>query len=73
MSSAPTKENADTAKPLSPKIKIASTALALAPDVMPMMSGLASGFLIMAWKIAPAIPKQNPTGRPVTTRGSRNS
>ena len=64
MSSAPTKEKADTANPLSPKIKIASTALALAPEVMPMMSGLASGFLIMAWKIAPEMPKHSPTSRP---------
>ena len=38
-----------------------------------MMSGLASGFLIMAWKIAPEMPNTAPTSRPVTTRGSRNS
>ena len=51
---------------------MANTANALAPDVMPMMSGLASGLRAMLWKIAPDRPSAAPTTRPVRALGSRS-
>ena len=50
-------------------MRIATTAQALAPEVMPMMSGLASGLRTMDWKMAPEIPKQTPTATPMSARG----
>ncbi len=49
------------------------TAAALAPDVMPMMSGEASGLRSMVWKTQPPIPKAAPVSRPRATRGIRSS
>ena len=49
-----------------------TTAAALAPGVMPMMSGLASGLRASVWKIAPETPKAAPTSSPVSARGSRS-
>lgn len=49
---------------------MAVTAAALAPELMPMTSGLASGFRSMVWNSAPASPKAIPIMVPVTARGS---
>lgn len=49
------------------------TATTLAPEVMPMTSGLARGFLSMVWKVLPATPKANPASTPAARRGRRTS
>ena len=49
-----------------------NTAAALAPESMPMMSGLASGLRAMLWKMAPEIPKAAPTRMAVIARGRRS-
>ncbi len=50
-----------------------NTAAALAPELMPMMSGEARGFRSMDWKVTPATPKAKPARRPSVARGSRSS
>ena len=50
---------------------IASTAAALAPVVMPTISGLASGLRRMVWKITPESPNAAPERSPAITRGRR--
>lgn len=52
---------------------MATTAAALAPAVIPMMSGLASGLRTSVWKIAPESPNATPTHTAVTVRGRRRS
>ena len=47
-------------------------AAALAPDVMPITSGLARGFRSIVWKVDPATPKAMPARTPVSARGNRN-
>ena len=71
VSSAPTKAPTETWRYEPPTTTIMNTAAALAPDVMPMMSGLASGLRARLWKMAPERPKATPTSRPVRARGSR--
>lgn len=51
---------------------MAMAAAALAPELMPMMSGLASGLRSIVWKVTPARPKLNPATRARTARGSRS-
>jgi hypothetical protein len=48
------------------------TADALAPAVMPMMSGLASGLRASNWKTDPERPNALPTSNAATARGSRS-
>ena len=50
-----------------------TTAAALAPELMPMMSGEASGLRSIVWKVTPAMPKRSPASRPSTARGRRSS
>ena len=50
-----------------------TTAAALAPAVIPMMSGDASGLRSSVWKETPAIPKESPARIARTVRGSRSS
>ena len=42
-----------------------------APEETPRMNGLASSFLVIAWKIAPDTARFIPTSIPTNTRGSR--
>jgi hypothetical protein len=48
-----------------------STPAALAPQVTPITSGLASGLRRSRWKSAPDIPNAIPDSSPVTARGRR--
>ncbi|WKK73134.1 hypothetical protein Q0F99_10025 [Rathayibacter oskolensis] len=57
--------------PERPKKAMATTAAALAPEVMPMMSGLARALRSIVWKITPPIPKPMPTRTAVIVRGRR--
>ena len=41
----------ETLRPARPKVTIATAAAALAPAVMPMMSGLARGLRRSVWKV----------------------
>ncbi|KZX22133.1 hypothetical protein ACH61_00700 [Rathayibacter tanaceti] len=61
----------ETAPPERPKKAMATTAAALAPEVMPMMSGLASALRSIVWKITPPIPNPTPTSTAVIVRGRR--
>ena len=70
--SAATIATTDTAVPLSPSMTIAKTAAAPAPELIPMMSGLASGLRSMVWKVTPARPKLIPATTASTARGSRS-
>ena len=72
VTSAPTKATAETGEAGSAEHRSRPRA-ALAPEVMPMMSGLASGLRTMVWKIAPDMPKATPTSSPMSARGSRSS
>ncbi len=56
----------------SESVTIAMAAAALAPELMPMMSGLASGLRSIVWKVTPASPKLNPATTARTARGSRS-
>ena len=47
-------------------------AAALAPEEMPMMSGLASGLRSMVWKVTPPSPKHAPASTASTARGRRS-
>ncbi len=49
---------------------MAKAAAALAPELMPMMSGLASGLRSIVWKVMPPSPKQMPATTARTARGS---
>ncbi|KOG53542.1 hypothetical protein ADK76_27290 [Streptomyces griseoflavus] len=73
MTSAPASAPAETAVPPSPSATMQVAAAALAPEVMPMTSGLASGLRTRLWKIAPDMPNPRPASSPVSTRGSRMS
>ena len=50
-----------------------NTAATLAPELMPMMSGEASGLRSIVWKVTPAMPKANPASTPIVARGRRSS
>ena len=50
-----------------------NTAAALAPELMPMMSGDASGLRSIVWKVTPAMPNAKPASSPSAARGSRSS
>ena len=56
-----------------PTMRMQNTAVTLAPDVMPMTSGLAKGLRSIVWNVLPATPKANPTSAPASRRGSRTS
>lgn len=43
-----------------------TTAAALAPELMPMTSGEASGLRSIVWNVTPAIPRHSPDRRPST-------
>lgn len=62
----------DTAVPPSESDTIAMAAAALAPELMPMMSGLASGLRSIVWKVTLTRPKANPAVTARTARGSRS-
>ena len=47
-------------------------AAALAPEVIPMTSGLARGLRSMVWKVTPATPNATPARTPVSVRGIRS-
>ena len=49
-----------------------ATAATLAPELMPRMSGEASGFRSRVWKVAPAAPNAKPASSPSIARGRRN-
>lgn len=63
----------ETCPPSSPSTTIPKAAAALAPEEIPMMSGLASGLRSMVWKVTPPRPKLAPHTTASTTRGSRSS
>ena len=50
-----------------------NTAAAEAPELIPMMSGLASGLRSIVWKVMPAIPNAAPARAPTSARGSRST
>ena len=56
-----------------PSTRMAKTAEAEGPEVMPMMSGLASWLRSIVWEVVPAIPKAIPASSPMIARGSRIS
>ena len=56
-----------------PSMRMQNTAATLAPDVMPMTSGLARGLRSMVWNVLPATPNANPTSTPHARRGRRTS
>ncbi len=62
----------ETTGPFSDRTTMAKTAAALAPELMPMMSGLARGLRSMIWKATPASPKLRPASTQRTARGNRN-
>ena len=72
VSSATTVANADTALGLRSSTRMPMTAAALAPELMPMTSGLASGLRSIVWNVDPARPNASPTISPVSARGSRS-
>ena len=49
---------------------MATKAAALAPEVMPMTSGAASGLRSIVWKVTPARPKLRPATTAMTAGGS---
>ena len=51
---------------------MANAAAALAPELMPMMSGLASGLRSIVWNVTPPSPKQSPAAIASTARGRRS-
>lgn len=55
-----------------PRVMMANTAAADAPELMPMMSGLARGLRSIVWKVTPPRPKHSPTRTARTARGSRS-
>jgi len=54
------------------RIIIQNTAAALEPEVMPIISGLAKGFLSIVWNVFPAMPNAIPTSNPESILGNRN-
>ena len=50
---------------------MAKAAAALAPALIPTMSGLARGLRSMVWNVTPPRPKHSPTTVASTARGSR--
>ena len=62
----------ETAIPSNPRMTMAKTAAALAPELMPMISGLASGLRSITWNAAPAIPKLAPASMARMARGRRS-
>ncbi len=54
------------------RMTIERIAAALAPELMPMTSGLASGLRSSVWKVAPATPNAMPASTAVRARGSRS-
>ena len=52
---------------------MATTAAALAPELMPMTSGEASGLRSMVWKVMPPRPNEAPASTASVARGSRSS
>ena len=62
----------ETAGPLNPSTNIQKTAATLEPDVTPIISGLARGFLSIVWNVFPAIPNAIPTNNPLSILGRRN-
>ena len=56
-----------------PSTVMAKTAEAEAPEVMPMMSGLASWLRSIVWEVVPAIPKAIPASSPMIALGRRTS
>ena len=52
--------------------RLAPYAAALAPELMPMMSGLASGLRSIVWNVTPPRPKQIPATTASTVRGIRS-
>ena len=61
----------DTVVPLIPKTNMQKTAATLDPDVTPIISGLARGFLSIVWKVLPAMPKAIPTKSAESILGKR--
>ena len=62
----------DTDARSSDSTTMAKAAAALAPELMPMTSGLASGLRSIVWKVTPARPKQSPATTASAARGSRS-
>ncbi len=58
---------------LSEKTMMPVTAARLAPALMPMTSGEASGFRSIVWNVTPAIPNAKPDNRASSARGRRSS
>ena len=70
---APPRAKSEMPVSLMPSSTMATTADALAPEEIPMMSGEASGLRSIVWNVAPARPNAVPARTAVTVRGSRSS
>jgi hypothetical protein len=69
---APPNPRRGTTAPPTPRMRMPNATATLAPPLMPMMSGLASGLRRRVWKTAPAIPNAAPTSSPSTIGGRRS-